>query len=71
MTCRLPCDGPSPALRMEDACRVLDVLGPMPAEALAAMVDYGLSDAEIGRYFDLSADLIETLRQHWEIAGAP
>ena len=32
---------------MADACRVLEALGPMPGEALAALVDYGLSDAEI------------------------
>ena len=37
----------------------------MPAEALAAMVDYGLSDAEISCYFGLSDGMITTLRGHW------
>lgn len=60
---------PSPALTMEDANRILDALGPMPAEVLAAMVDYGLSDHEIGRYFKLPHDMIAKLREHWGIDG--
>ncbi|WP_372609610.1 hypothetical protein [Aquicoccus sp.] len=61
----------SPALTMKDAYRILEVLGPMPAEALAAMVDYGLSDHEIGRYYDLPHDMITILRDYWGIAGNP
>lgn len=59
----------SPALTMEDAYCILEALGPMSAEALAVMVDYGLSDDEIGRYYDLPHDMISTLRRHWGIAG--
>lgn len=68
---RLPSDGPSSTLGMEDAFRVLEALGPMPGEALAAMVDYGLNDVEIGRYFGLPHDMIAILRQHWGIDGNP
>lgn len=53
---------------MDDAYRILETLGPMPAEALAAMVDYGLSDAEIARYYALSPEVITTLRRYWQIA---
>lgn len=67
----LPCIGQLPALTMEDAHRVLEALGPMPAEALAAMVDYGLSDDEIVRYFDLPHDMKSTLRDYWEIDANP
>ena len=41
----------------------------MPGEALAALVDYGLSDAEIGQYFKLPHQVITTLREHWGIAS--
>ena len=61
----------SPALTMEDAYRVVKALGPMPAEALAAMVDYGLSDSENGRYYDLPDDIIVILRDFWGIDGNP
>lgn len=60
-----------PALAMEDADRILDALGPMPAEVLAAMVDYGLSDTEIGRYYGLPDDMIATLRDAWGLDGNP
>ena len=62
---------PLPALTIDDAHRILDALGPMPAEVLAAMVDYGLSDMEIGRYYNLPQDMITTLRDHWGLDGAP
>jgi len=61
----------SPALTMEDACRILEALGPMPAEVLTAMVDYGLSDTEIGRYYNLPHKMITTLREYWGIDGKP
>ena len=41
------------AFTMEDAYRILERLARCRAEVLAAMVDYGLSDDEIARYFDL------------------
>ncbi|MCC6008798.1 MAG: hypothetical protein JJU40_14125 [Rhodobacteraceae bacterium] len=65
----LLCDDHVPDLTMDDVYRVLEALGPMPSEALAAMVDYGLSDAEIGRYFKLPHYMITTLREHWGIAS--
>jgi hypothetical protein len=68
---RLSCEANLPVLSMEDACGILDALGPMPGEALAAMVDYGLSDAEIARYYGLSIDLIAILRAHWRIGEPP
>ncbi|MCZ0813080.1 MAG: hypothetical protein ACQEVT_08935 [Pseudomonadota bacterium] len=61
----------SPAVSVEDAYRILDALGPMPAAALAAMIDYGLSDDEIGRYYDLPHDMITTLREDWGIDVSP
>ena len=76
---RLICDNQSsdftlpdvtlPDVTMDDACRVLEAFGPMPGEALAALVDYGLSDAEIGQYFKLPHQVITTLRDHWGIAS--
>lgn len=68
---RLPRVGQSPALTMEDAYRIVDALGPIPGETLAAMADYGLSDAEISQYFNIPHDTITILRQHWGIAGTP
>lgn len=64
-------EGQLPELSMEDAHRILEALGPMPGAALAAMVDYGLSDLEIGRYFNFPRDAITTLRRHWGIADDP
>jgi len=69
MTHRSLLEDPSPALSMEDAYRVIEALGPMPAEGLAAMVDYGLSDDEIGRYYNLPHELITTLKDYWRIDG--
>lgn len=59
----------SPTLSMEDAYRVIEALGPMPSEVLAAMVDYGLSDDEIGRYYNLPQEMITTLKEYWLIDG--
>jgi len=61
----------SPALTMADAYRILEALGPMPARVLAAMVDYGLSDDEIGRYYGLPDNIIMTLREYWCIDDNP
>lgn len=46
-------------------------LGPLPREALAAMAGYGLSDGEIGRYYDIATSTITDLRRIWGIAGDP
>jgi hypothetical protein len=56
---------------IEDAYRILEALGPMPSEALSALVDYGLSDSEIGQYLNLPQDMITTLRKHWQLSGDP
>lgn len=66
---RLSREGQCPALSRNAAFDSLDALGPMPGAALAAMVDYGLSDAEIGRYYGLPPQMITILRAHWRIAG--
>ena len=68
---RMPDEDQSSEFTMNDASRVLKVLGPMPREVLDAMVDYGLSDVEISRYFRLPRDLIAIFRQHWGIADNP
>lgn len=65
----LPHKDLSQTLTIEDAYSVLESLGPMPAEALAAMIDYGLSDSEISGCFGLSENVIKTLRRHWQITG--
>ena len=65
----LSCDGQSSVFTIDDAYRILEAFGPMPAEALIALVDCGLSDAEIARYLDLPHELITTLREHWGIVG--
>lgn len=65
----LPFTTLSPARPSEDACGVIEALGPMPTEALVAMVDYGLNDAEIGRYFGISETAITNLRAYWQIRG--
>jgi len=43
------------------------MLGQMPRASLSAMVDYGLSDTEIGRYYGLSSATITRLRTAWRI----
>jgi hypothetical protein len=45
-------------------------LGPAPHLTLAALVDLGLSDDRIGRYFKLDAACISTLRAEY-LAAAP
>ena len=48
----------------EGSC-ITAALGPMPRETLTAMVDYGLSDDEISRYFKISHDTVVALRRHF------
>jgi hypothetical protein len=64
MSHQVPCLRNLPPLYQEDARRILEVFGPMPREALIAMGDYGMDDAEISRYFNVTADTIVALRHH-------
>lgn len=47
--------------------RVADALGPAPRDALAALVEYGLSDAEIARFRRLPQATVSHLRGFWGI----
>ncbi|PZX42066.1 hypothetical protein LY56_02359 [Roseinatronobacter thiooxidans] len=60
----IPCLHTLPLLYQDAAYRMLEVFGPMPREALIAMTDYGMDDAEISRYFNVAPDTIVALRQH-------
>ena len=62
---RFPYEDRLPAIEKDEAKRVAEALGPMPRETLNAMVDYGLSDVEISRYFKLGTDTVTSLRQHF------
>jgi DNA-binding NarL/FixJ family response regulator len=42
-------------------------LGPDPERALAALVGYGLSDADIARYHGLRKNTVRSLRLLWGI----
>lgn len=64
---RLPCPFSLPARSMTEAFAILDALGPAPCAALAAMVGYGLNDAEIGRYYGVPSEAIAAFRAHWRI----
>ncbi len=55
---------------IDDAMRVMVVLGPMPRATLDAMADYGMSDAEISRYFRISPETVSALRQHYSRQAA-
>ena len=46
----------------------LDALGPLPREALEALVSYGLSDADIARYLRVLPEAVGLLRMLWDIA---
>jgi hypothetical protein len=52
---------------MDDASRVIEALGPMPREVLEAMVDYGLNDVEISRYFKLPRIFIPLREGGWRV----
>ncbi len=49
---------------------IFELLGPCPAQSLQAMIDYGLNDAEIGRYYGIPAKTIECLRNAFGITDA-
>ncbi|TGD60609.1 hypothetical protein EYC08_20440 [Tabrizicola sp. WMC-M-20] len=44
--------------------RIAKVLGPMPRETLIAMMDYGMNDEEIGKYFNLKEGTVKILRHY-------
>ena len=67
MNNRFPCKNCLPAFDEDDAMRVAEALGPMPRETLLAMMDYGLSDVEISRYFKLRTATVILLKQHFAI----
>ena len=58
---------------MEDVAQMADLvrekLGPRPLEALAALLDYGLDDADIERLCGLDGATIRRLRRACEIFG--
>lgn len=55
--------------RDEAKCqRAVEALGPKPRASIAAMVDYGLNDAEIARYYGVSRAVVTRLRTVWAIA---
>ncbi len=66
-----PCPFSLPAPSITEAFAILDALGPVPSSALAAMVDYGLNDTEIGRYYGLPSEAVAALRAHWRIGYLP
>lgn len=66
MSQRCRCKDQKPPFDMDEARRVVAALGPMPRETLSAMADYGMSDAEISRYFRISTCTVAALRQHFE-----
>lgn len=49
---------------------ILEQLGPYPAASLRAMVDYGLNDDEIGRYYAITSKTIKRLRSSFGITNA-
>jgi hypothetical protein len=53
-----------PPTRLRQRIRAL---GPTPRISLEVLVDLGLSDVEIARYFDVSQTCIVSLRKIWGI----
>ncbi len=53
---------PSPQVRGQHKL-ILDKLGRLPDLSLRAMQDYGLSDQEIGRYFEVTPSSVRRLRR--------
>lgn len=64
------CKDGLPAFQTDDAKRVADAFGLMPRAALTAMVDYGLNDEELSKYYSLPIALITSLREHFGICDA-
>ncbi|MGO4910138.1 hypothetical protein ACEN2J_17625 [Pseudorhodobacter sp. W20_MBD10_FR17] len=49
--------------------KYIHVLGPTPRRCLETLAELGLSDPEIGRYFNIPRDIVTGLRQVWKIDG--
>lgn len=47
--------------------KIIERLGPFPRDSLCAMVGYGLSDGEIGRYYQIPSQTIQDLRNAFGI----
>lgn len=56
--------------RAGDLMEYVRTLGPSPRQALETVVDLGLSDADIGRYFNIPHGNVYRLRQIWKIERA-
>lgn len=52
-----------------DLQKTMHVLGPTPKRCLETLVDLGLTDLEIARYFRIPEAIVTDLRQVWKIAG--
>ena len=52
-----------PRATLEQHQKILETLGPMPAETLEAMTDYGMSEGDIARYFRLTAPTVRRLKR--------
>lgn len=50
--------------------KYMHTLGPTPKRSLESFVDLGLSDTEIARYFKIPSEVVEQLREVWEIDEA-
>lgn len=53
--------------RSEAIRNCLSAMGPIPRGSLTAMIDLGLTDAEVARYFCVPHSAVSTLRQLWGI----
>ncbi|MDG4647790.1 hypothetical protein P6F26_04995 [Roseibacterium sp. SDUM158017] len=49
------------------SAQVSDSLGPSPRDSLAALVAYGLNDAEIAEYLGFPRETVTHLRLLWEL----
>lgn len=49
--------------------KYLHIMGPTPKRCLETLADIGLSDDEIGRYFQMPCELVTELRDIWKIEG--
>ncbi len=60
-------DYPAQSHLTYDVQKTLHVLGVKPKKSLETLVDLGLSDDEIARYFRIDEDHVSKLRQIWSI----
>ena len=50
--------------------KYIHAIGPTPKRCLETLVDLGLSDPEIARYFKIPKDVVTDLRCVWNIEGS-